>query len=697
MKINTKATGKVSNQETKKIKLQIGNVGKILSLLRDGIYSNPIQVLVQEYVSNAIDIHTEMGQNRPVEITLPTTINPFFRVRDFGSGLSFEQMEQVYTQYGVSTKDKDNTQQGGFGLGCKSFWAYSKSFFVKTYYNGVATEYLAHLGESDEGDFDIISEEPTNEPNGLEVYGSVQTGDFKEFEQAVFRCSAFMKNQPIIKGVDIPEWYSNINPRLSIGNVSIFSNKDLPFLRQNSSAKAYVVIDNVLYPLSDKQKDLGSVEEYLDLCKSDTISIFPVQIGELEVTPSRDTLKDTKKTIVALEKHFKKAKEDLIEYAKKQSAKCKSLSLFFDLSFKVNTFIDVEKYLTFKKGGYTFLYSNGYRSEGHVICKELLGTEKVQKCYITRNRKGKEYLKKDFISTISKENYLNAKWVYADGSETLMWVRIKYYLLQNPNDSVIVINTSNKKEIDFWNTQLNVQFVGDLERPPKEHYISQRKSKEKVCLHFINKKRWTSEVYRNTTHFNLNEDTLRRKCIYISMTGNTINYEEIADYSQDVVEFITNVQDLGFDVIAINNSVISKIKDNEDFISINDFKNNLSSFVEIEQGYINYAIKTYMDYELLNKCDYVSKMNINDTELLSSSKKLINVWNKVNDEGYINYPSLLQDLVLEKTKQTFKLIDNHSKIVKERFNNYPLLGSSGLTSENQKDYEIYINAKLPLN
>ena len=48
------------------------NVAHIFSILRNQLYSDKIGAIVREYVTNAIDAHTEASIEKPIEITLPT-------------------------------------------------------------------------------------------------------------------------------------------------------------------------------------------------------------------------------------------------------------------------------------------------------------------------------------------------------------------------------------------------------------------------------------------------------------------------------------------------------------------------------------------------------------------------------------------------------------------------------------------------
>ena len=75
----------------------------VASLLRNN-YSNTQLAVVREISANALDANREANANRPIEIKLPTQLNPTFAVRDFGGGLSEQDIFGLYSKYGKSTK-----------------------------------------------------------------------------------------------------------------------------------------------------------------------------------------------------------------------------------------------------------------------------------------------------------------------------------------------------------------------------------------------------------------------------------------------------------------------------------------------------------------------------------------------------------------------------------------------------------------
>lgn len=102
---------------------------KAFSILSSGIYANKIRAIIRELSCNAYDSHVEAGKKDvPFEVHLPTHFEPYFYVRDYGTGLTHQQVFDVYTTYFESTKTDSNDYIGALGLGSKSPFSYTENF-----------------------------------------------------------------------------------------------------------------------------------------------------------------------------------------------------------------------------------------------------------------------------------------------------------------------------------------------------------------------------------------------------------------------------------------------------------------------------------------------------------------------------------------------------------------------------------------
>lgn len=120
----------------------------LMSMLSTGFYANPLRTMIQEVMFNAWDAHRMVDLLEiPIDIYINDTTGLI--VRDYGPGISDDDMVPVYCIYGASTKRKDKRQTGGFGLGCKSPFSYTESFTVTSHHEGVKSMYLVNRVSDD--------------------------------------------------------------------------------------------------------------------------------------------------------------------------------------------------------------------------------------------------------------------------------------------------------------------------------------------------------------------------------------------------------------------------------------------------------------------------------------------------------------------------------------------------------------------
>ena len=132
MKINTESTITKSNAIGATTEFKIKTSATAFKILSEGLYSNKIGSMVRELICNAYDAHCAAGtKDTPIDVELPMVTNPLFRIRDYGTGLSEDDMRTIYTTYFDSTKNNDNKYIGGFGLGSKTPLCYNTEQFFE--------------------------------------------------------------------------------------------------------------------------------------------------------------------------------------------------------------------------------------------------------------------------------------------------------------------------------------------------------------------------------------------------------------------------------------------------------------------------------------------------------------------------------------------------------------------------------------
>ena len=161
----------------------------IASLLRNN-YSNPLLATIREIVANALDV----TKSKKVAIQLPTKIEPNFIVRDYGCGLSEEDMLGLYTKYGKSTKRDSNESIGGFGIGRFAPLSYTDSFIVRSVHKGHKHSYIIRVDEHDDTIVSQIESEPSGESDGIYVQVGIKKDDIAKFLKTFLKTFWYRKD-----------------------------------------------------------------------------------------------------------------------------------------------------------------------------------------------------------------------------------------------------------------------------------------------------------------------------------------------------------------------------------------------------------------------------------------------------------------------------------------------------------------------
>ena len=269
---------------------------KIARMLSEQIYSDPIRAVVREYLCNAFDAHTMVGNKSPVKCVLPNTLAPYWSVRDFGPGLSQEQImgtpespRGLFNTYGKSGKDDSNSQIGGFGMGSKAGFAYCKQgsvFTITSWHKGVKKVYSAHMDENQMPNISLMAEVASIEPSGIEIKIPVNSKDINSFVDNTREVCKWVPIRPTFSGaeIDFPIFTFPI------------AGKDWRRVRASkggydSTLPSHVVMGGIGYPIA------------MHHFSSDTCSVlrdgiqFDVPIGAVELSLSRESLNYDSDTI----------------------------------------------------------------------------------------------------------------------------------------------------------------------------------------------------------------------------------------------------------------------------------------------------------------------------------------------------------------------------------------------------------------
>lgn len=80
------------------------------------LYKSPLKAVIRELTTNAIESHIVANTTKKVAIKLPNRLDQNLIIRDFGTGLTDEEVQKYLNTLFSSSKDKDDNFMGGFGL-----------------------------------------------------------------------------------------------------------------------------------------------------------------------------------------------------------------------------------------------------------------------------------------------------------------------------------------------------------------------------------------------------------------------------------------------------------------------------------------------------------------------------------------------------------------------------------------------------
>jgi hypothetical protein len=474
MIINNTAVKIDSNVEpSKALNFGISDVRLVVDILSK-LYAYPIRTLVQEYICNGRDAMREAGTwgKIPIEITVPNSLDPVFKVRDYGVGISPDRMANIFVNYGSSTKRNTNTQTGGFGIGAKSAFSYTDSFTVTSFYNGVRYLYVAHLG--DEGGVNLITQNNTTQPNGVEISIGVKPKDIAEFREAVQRCVKFW-TEPI-KFCGSKDIFQ-LKPTLTLGNMTVYE--------ECHPARTIYLIDGIEYDLIQEQKGFSWTKKDNGLHTGTHTVALNIPNGHFKIASSRERLEnnDTNKAKQEVELNTARTAIDMI-IIRKINNKAKSLKERLEAKKTYSGFYKVSR-IELDLG-------KGFRlSEDTVYCP-LTKTQR----YVRRGRRGSIHFE---LSQSSALDTSIVVYTSTDNGNNLAR-KLNFYL--ESNQDKVLVSADAISDIPFQDTLFtNRMDVDALPMPPKKSAQRVQKStRDAICWLNVasgQRSQWTIEKLNN--------------------------------------------------------------------------------------------------------------------------------------------------------------------------------------------------------
>ncbi len=268
----------------------------VFTLVTEKFYSNPIGSLIREITSNCRDANTESGTDKPIIINLQKDVdnNQFYiEFVDHGFGMDRDRLDNIYMNWFTSTKRDDNSQIGGFGIGSKSPLAYADYFQITTVRDGVKN--ICLLSKATDGPIlDYLSTEETDEPNGTKVKIDIQYHDYDRFLKEITLQLAYFDDIY----VNLHHGYFDNAYQIIEGDTFKYRTKfPNSYEHRGLRSDLHLVIDVVNYPIN-WNLILGSSLYSYEFKRIPFALTF--NVGELDVTPNREQLQYSTKTIEAI-------------------------------------------------------------------------------------------------------------------------------------------------------------------------------------------------------------------------------------------------------------------------------------------------------------------------------------------------------------------------------------------------------------
>ena len=538
----------------------IGDVAFILDMFADKVYSNKERAVIRELACNAHDSHVMAGTTDvPFDVHLPTQLEPWFSLRDYGTGLPDDDIANIYGAIGVSTKRDSNEVIGCFGIGSLSPYSMCDSFTVKSYLDGIVRTYQCMRDEKRQPKVIPLGSAPTDEPNGLEVKLTVN-GKVSQFEEEAGHVFMFWEGTlPKINNQHVIRKCQEMRDRY------VFKGDD--FGLTPSWGSMYALMGNIAYKIPS-QLDEFDVDGYLKF-----------DLGELEFDTARENLSMTDKTKAALKAKFASVKDKLTEIAIEQ----------------------IEEMTTpFRKAALAETLGKGqlgrFVGRKNLDCYALPEPAESVTYWQSKYRGSEKYNTHSISATGDIKYYLH---------KDRMQTRIRSYLKDMSSGFTMYIfkNLAQAQECN-----IPVDMLEDLDDLPKVQRVSSGTVSKCKTLRFLAKNGWG---YNDADHWDETEieidgseivyvEVNRNKPVFNSLQWTNSN-NQIGSTLKTAKDNIGEINLIGLKSAFLKTSVFRK----GNFIHLDDY---------LRREYAKVAPKTFFKYEGddLNKLKTINKYIDND-------------------------------------------------------------------------------------
>jgi hypothetical protein len=313
------------------------STGIIFQMFSKNIYSNAIGSVVREITSNCFDSHIEAKTDFPVVIRKnydKLTDEYSISFIDFGVGMSPERISKIYRKYFTSTKRADNQQIGCFGLGSKTPLAYKRStghgvdeydnsYQVITIFDSIKYSYLVYEGKNKFPKITLQDKQATTEGNGTEVRVPVLKDHVWNFEKEMLKQLYYFENI-VFEGFDTILNDGTVEKSDLTNEYQIIRGKNFLFRGHDYSHYIHICLGRVAYPIDFDILNLNEADYRIPIA-------LKLEVGDLNVNVSRETIDYSESTIKMLIKKLEEAKDEIKNMLAKQYDNVRTLEDYFNV------------------------------------------------------------------------------------------------------------------------------------------------------------------------------------------------------------------------------------------------------------------------------------------------------------------------------------------------------------------------------
>ncbi len=288
---DVKAVHNLDNEDI--IQCSMKDSAKAFHILSTSLYSDNIVAILRELGCNARDSHVLAKQNLPWRLHLPTLLEPYFEIEDFGVGISQDEMQNIFTVFFESTKTQSQDFVGTLGLGSKSPFSYSDNFTIITKKDGVQNTYSAFKDDVGIPSVVRLDSRGCGSESGVLIRIAVKANDISAFCEKAKTVYSFFDVLPVCNILTDTDFDKKIDQFTEFNTKLFYENTNDPILIfRGRSTGIHVIMGGIKYPVECDRAEFDKFK-YLFGYKF----VMNAEIGEVNFMPSREGLTYNPKTV----------------------------------------------------------------------------------------------------------------------------------------------------------------------------------------------------------------------------------------------------------------------------------------------------------------------------------------------------------------------------------------------------------------